>query len=205
MDALAVVANVGLQNEVYALRKRCFLPPFLTLDHAFWKELQEAHDDGEVVNSSPGTLAAAIMEYSYEHSPRDTLTRLATVCDTHGLPVPGDWAMCEQEVNHVVQFHPVSMFGDIGQASCYWNDHRKLFLYLGLFRDGAEYQDHLHMEGKTWTDAIFEHPGLRARQLVNVLNAMSVHYTYSDWVWEEEEWPFTMDAEINPTSDSPLA
>ena len=89
MDALAIVANVGLQNEVYALRKRCFLPPFLELDHAFWKELQEAHDDGDgEVYVSPCTLAAVIMEYSYKHSPRDTLTRLATVCNTMACQYP---------------------------------------------------------------------------------------------------------------------
>ena len=121
MDALAGVANVGLQNEVYALRKRCFLPQFLTVDHAFWKDLQQAHEDprgggeggcegvgeggGGEVGWGPFTLAAAIMEHSYKHSPRDTLTRLATVCDTHGLPVPGDWATCEQEVDHVVHFY----------------------------------------------------------------------------------------------------
>ena len=57
------------------------------------------------------------------------------------------------------------------------------------------------MGGKAWTDAIFKHPGLRARQLVNVLNDMSVGFTYSDEVWEEEELPFSMDAEINPKSD----
>lgn len=76
-----------------------------------------------------------------------------------------------------------------------------MFLYLGLFRDGGEWQDHANMGGKTWTDAIFKHPGLRARQLVNVLNDMSVDFTYSDEDWEEEELPFSMDAEINPTSD----
>lgn len=89
------------------------------------------------------------------------------------------------------------IFGNIGQPS-YWSDHRKLFLYLGLLRND---QDHSDMGGKAWTDAIFKHPGLRARQLVNVLNDMSVGFTYSDEVWEEEELPFSMDAEINPKSD----
>lgn len=119
-------------------------------------------------------------------------------------PVTGQ-ATCEQEVDHVVHFHlqrhsAQEIFGNIGQPS-YWSDHRKLFLYLGLFRDGGESQDHADMGGKTWTDAIFKHPGLRARQLVNVLNDMSVDFTYSDEDWEEEELPFTMDAEINPKSD----
>ncbi len=170
MDALAVVANVGIQNEVYALRKLCFLPHFLALDQAFW--------NGEV-DTSPPTLSAAIMEHSYKHSPRDALTRLSALCNTHGLPVPGDWATCEQASS---------------VCNSNWTDHMKLFLYLGLLRDGD--QDH-----KTWTDAIFEHPGLRARQLVNVLNDMSVGFTYSDDNWGREKWPFSMDAEINPTSE----
>ena len=56
MDALAIVANVGLQNEVYALRKRCFLPHFLTVDRAFWKELQQGHED-------PQRLTVRVLNY----------------------------------------------------------------------------------------------------------------------------------------------
>ena len=37
--------------------------------------------------------------------------------------------------------------------------------------------------------------------LENNKSDMSVDFTYSDEDWEEEELPFSMDAEINPTSD----
>lgn len=130
---------------IFALRKRCFFPNFSTAEDALWKELQQGQEYQENIDKCgfSTTLANAIMEHAYKHSPQNTSTRLATVCHTHRLPVPGDWAACEQEVNHIVQFHlnlhsEQDIFGDIGQPS-YWTDHRKLFLYLGLLREG---QDH---------------------------------------------------------------
>jgi hypothetical protein len=59
MDALAVVVDVKLQDEVYGLRKRCFLPHFLTADDKFWGELRQAandeHNEDNEVNGGPAT------------------------------------------------------------------------------------------------------------------------------------------------------
>ena len=86
------------------------------------------------------------------------------------------------------------------EIGAYWTDHRKLFSFLGLLRNG---QDHNDMGGSTWTDKIFDHPGLRASQLVNVHNGFDAGCSISDSDWYDEvEWPFSMDAEINPAEIS---
>ena len=203
VDALSVVLDVKLQDEVYRLRKRCFLPYFLTADDNFWDELRQAADDKDnednEVNGGPVTLAAAIMEYAYKHSLQETLTKLTALCKMYGLPSPGTWSDCDKAVHHVIEFNVgchsnQEMFGDIGQQS-YWTDHRRLFLFLGLLRNN---QDHSDMGGDTWTDKIFDHPGLRARQLVNVHNGFDgFSISEEDW-YDEDEWPFSMDAEMNP-------
>ena len=187
------VLNFKIQDELYTLRKHCFLPEWLSATEEHWKELREYGFS----ESSPISLAAEIMEYSYKNTPQMTLTILSELCTKYNLPLPGNWEDCEKAVKEQVAIHlgcfsDRNMFGDIGQPE-YWTDHRKLFLFLGLLTK-IDRQTHDNMGGKPWADMIWDHSGLRARQLVNVYNEiLSCPYTDEDW----QEWPFSIDAEMN--------
>ena len=200
MDALTVVLHTEQLNELYALRKAVFLPKWLVVNEEYWKDLRTHPVDAD----TPVTLAGAIMNHSYKHTPRETLALLSQQCTTYGLPSPGTWNDCVGSVQHIIDFHTgchgdEGTFGDLGHT-----DHWKLYLYLGLFRFSDERaQDHMNIENAdgspaTWLDHLYVWPGLRARQLVKLRNSIDNEYEYTDEDWgENDEWPFSMDADMN--------
>lgn len=209
MDALSVVLQSKQLDELYRLRKAVFLPKWLLINAVVsseWQEVRELSPDRRgLLNISEGhqSLGASIMKHSYRYSPEHTFLMLKNRCKQLGLPFPDvTWKYLVENVQHVVEFHSgchsdQEMFGTIGQES-HWSEHRKLFLYLGLF--GKDDQDTVNLDSHTWVDQLYAHPGLRVRQLVD-LHASLQESEYSDDDWEADEWPFAIDAELNPETN----
>jgi hypothetical protein len=194
MDALAVVLATEDLLELYALRKKVFLPKFVKIEDDYLNNLEKYFPH---VNGTPVTLAATILEQSFAYTPELTLSELNQQCRDLDLPLPGTWDQCVKSTQDVVDFNigchgDSRLFGDIGQES-YWNARRRLMLFLGLCDD----QDQMAIED-TWFDRLYRHPGLRARQLVNLYNKLNDSSKYELEDWEEDDWCFSIDSKLNP-------